>query len=696
MPEKRWPHIEDEAAFITQARERYTYAMSVDHEDREAAADDARFHAGDQWDAESKAYRSDKAHPRPMIVENRLPTFTAQISNDGRRSKPAIKCTPMDGGTPEVADWYQGRIRQIEYDSDADAAYDCAREQAIISGRGFYRVTTRWKQGTFDQEIRIDRIPNQFSVIWDPASTEYDLSDAEFMFVTSVLQKSDFKRKYGTDAELVRSNFYEDSQNPVPEWVGIGQNHDGVMIAEYWLKHWRKRTLCLLASGEIVWKDELAEELADAVVAERECDECEVWQYIIDGCQIHSATRWVVPYIPIIPHWGREEMVDGKRVTSSLIRQAKAPQRMVNYYLSAIAEVTGDAPKSPYLVEEGQIQGHEDEWAEIQTTRKPYVQYKRVDDATGRSLAPPSRITQEPPIQALVVGYQQSIDAIKACMGIYDASLGNRSNETSGIAIERRDEQANAATYHFHANEAASRKLLGRILLELIPIIDRGTREVPIRSEDGKTTMARINTPEPYRDPETGKMVQYLIGQGKYGVAISTGPSYTSKREQAFEAYAKIAQADSTFMQRCGDILFSVWDAPGADKIAERYQKSLPPELQDQKPGEQQQIPPQFATQMQALMQQHEQLTAALNKANDAAAAKREELESRERIAAMSEETKRTIALAQIESQEARVLLEQQIAAVQAKLDILERSQRASAHEQQTATEAEPATVLQQ
>src|SRR5947209_14844717 len=181
--------------FMSTARERWTMGRSADSEDREKAEEDARFEAGDQWPEAERQRR--KESNRPCMIENKLPVFVAQVVNDGRQNKPAIRCTPLDNGTPETAEFFQGRIRYIEYESDADIAQDEARRDQVVSGRGHFRVTTEYKPGSFDQQILIKHFPKT-AVVWDPYAKEYDRSDANWCFVSAgVIPKDEFERRYG-------------------------------------------------------------------------------------------------------------------------------------------------------------------------------------------------------------------------------------------------------------------------------------------------------------------------------------------------------------------------------------------------------------------------------------------------------------------------------------------------------------------
>ena len=690
--------------FLRLARERFTFAQNLDAEDRALAESDVRFAAAlplagggtTQWDAGQA--RARLGFLRPCLTENRLPTFTAQVVNDGRQSKPSIRITAMDRGTKQTAEYIQGRIRQVEYDSNADTAYDTVREQQVSSGRGFIRVRWEYEPKTFRRRPVIEAIPNQFSVIFGP-SWRYDCTDADYCFVLSLVTKEEHARRYGKETTAYRIDFASDA-NPAPGWLGTGPNGELIQVAEYWLKEYKKRTLCLLSNGETYWQDEIPDELAArkiTVKEKREEQDCTVIQYIIDGADILDETEFIGQDIPLVPVWGREQYVDGHRHTASLIRYAKDPQKLLNLYVSNIAEQIAQMPKSPWMVPVGAIPaGEEKVWESLNTDPRAYFQYN-LWNAQGQQLAPPHRIVNEPPIVALVNGYNQCVDAIKAAMGIFDASLGNRSNETSGVAIDSRKRESDNSNFHFHDNEARSRKQVGRLLLPLIREFDKGKGDRPIRTEDGKVKLIHVG--EPWKDPETNETVHHQLDVGDYAVAVSTGPSYTSQRKEAFDTYWQIAKADKMFMSVAGDKVFRASDFPGSDEIADRYEKLLPEAIRPQKGGPAQ-IPPammqKFAQIQQVAGDTIEQLTARVKQLESDIDAQTVQVESRERIAAMQEETKRLIAVGTLNQKEGLTLLESELSAIKHRLELQQAEEdrqhaarQAEADRQQTAQQAE-------
>lgn len=667
---------EELADFMAEARRRFSFGLSVDSDDRAEAQEDQRFIAGGlhQWDQASIESRSDLRYPRPILTENRLHVYVQQVVNDGRLARPSIAVSPTDAGTRETAEVIQSWIRQVEYESGADVAYDTSREQQVISGRGWYRVTTEYANPiSFSRLVaRIRRIENQFSVVWDPSSTLYDKSDADWMFVVSAISKDTYKRKYGDDTELARSGFVLTPD--ITAWVNIGANGEMIQEAEYWRKKHQTGTLCLLGSGKVAWKDELPsggqDPLIDPIVDERESDRITIQQFIIDGVGILDETEWIGSYIPLIPVWGREEMLDGKRRTVSLIRHAKEPQRLLNLFVSNMAEQVAQMPKSPYIAAEGQIAGHEDEWEEINITPRGVIQYKPV--AIGNVVTgAPARIVNEPPIQALIMGINQSVAAIQAAMGIFDASLGARSNERSGVAIQRRANEADAANYHFHSNEARSRRHLGRILLELMAKLYPGPAKVTVRSGEGKTSSVLVNMR--YAEEGTGKELVHAIDPYSYEVAISTGPSYTSQRQEAFEKMTALATAWPKLLDLGGDVVLRNADMPGADQLADRIERALPPELQDKK-GKRQTVPPQVQQQLEQGKAVIMQLSQTVHSLQDALDAKSSESSLKLSIAQMQEETKRLQIQAGIEIARLEAGVKSGIAQMRSQVDAAKHS----------------------
>ena len=213
---------------------------------------------------------------------------------------------------------------------------------------------------------------------------------------------------------------------------------------------------------------------------------------------------------------------------------------------------------------------------------------------------------------------QSSMQDIKAVTGMYDPNLGNReSSSQSGVAIRNLEHQGQVGNFHFQDNMSRSIKHLGRIIVQLIRKYYDSARVTRIIGIDESQKLVLVNGgPEDQMQPDQER--HYDLQSGRYDVTISVGPSYTSKRQEnlatLLDLQSKIPPEQAALIS---DLIASQIDAPIAEEIARRLKATLPPELQDKKPG-QQQIPPQIQQQLKGLMTQHEALTAKVHELTDA------------------------------------------------------------------------------
>jgi hypothetical protein len=663
---------------LQEAKDFLKLAEEAEADIRREALDDILFSSGEQWDAQVRASREQKR--RPCLTINRLPQFIRQVTNDQRQNRPSIKVHPVDDRADvETAKVIQGLIRHIEYNSSADSARDNAFDGAVRGGFGYYRVTTEYRDSdTFEQDILIKRIRNQFSVYADPYSQEPDGSDWKKASIVEDLSPEDFRAQF-PNAKLSAAGAWESYGNTEPDWV----KGDHARVAEYFYVKFDEKTLCLLDNGQTVLKDELPQYLASLppviatdgspilpqVVRERPSQVRRVCWCKHNGVEILEKGEWAGKYIPIIPVYGEELYIDGKRTLKGIVRDAKDPQRMLNVWKSAETEAIGLAPKAPWVADAKTIEGYEDVWANANTENYSVLPFNARPDAPA-----PQRQSFEPAVQAITQAAMLAADDLKATTGIYDASLGARSNEQSGIAIQRRNVQAQTSNFHFTDNLSRSIRHEGRILIDLIPHIYDTERAARIIGEDGTEEIVKLNAPTDKMGPD-GKPLIYDLKTGKYDAIVDVGPSYASKRQEAASAMQELSKSIPAIGQAAPDLVVKFMDVPGAQELADRLKKTLPPGFIDDPSQKQQPIPPQVQAQiqqMQMALEQADKDRADLLKERES---KLIEIESRERIAMAELETKATIELAKLQSGEALKVLAHQIAELDARTQMLNMTQ---------------------
>lgn len=644
--------LKGDEKLLQQARERFKLASDAEESIRREALEDLRFRAGEQWPENIKIDRQNTG--RPCLTINRIPQFLRQVTNEIRQNRPSIQVNPVDDqADPETAEILQGIMRHIEVSSDADVAYDTAAEHAATFGFGYLRVITDYvDERSFDQEIRIERIRNPFSIYFDPECQKPDYSDARWAFVVQDVDREEYRALY-PDSELSGLADMTTVGDQAPGWI----NGKSVRIAEYWHIDHEEQELALLPDGSVMPADMVPEGVP--VLRTRTVQVPKVYWCKVNGLEVLEKQEWPGRWIPIVPVLGDEVIVNGERQLYGLVRFARDPQRMYNYWATAETEMIALAPKAPFIGAAGQFEGFERQWQSANVRNLPYLEYKPVSHA-GVPMGPPQRQVYEPPIQAISHARMQANDDLKATTGIYDASLGARSNEQSGRAILARQREGDVANFHYADNLARSIKHLGKILLDLIPRIYDAPRVMRIIGAEEVERVVQINAPT--RDKGVERI--YDLSIGEYDVTVSVGPSFSTKRQEAVDSMLQLSQAYPPLMQVAGDLLVKNMDWPGASEIAERLKKLLPPNLQEEQ--EEQQVPPAVQAQMSQMAQQNEQLSQALNQATDDLRTKRLEIESRERIEAMKAQTELVKIEAQLSSRENIELLKQEIAALKA------------------------------
>lgn len=654
---------------VSEALDRYEDSQGSTSENRREAEDDIRFsRLGEQWPDKVRKQREQEG--RPVLTVNKLPAFRRQVVNDARQNKPAITVVPVDGGADvDTATVLGGLCRAIERGSNAEVAYDTGLEHAVDGGFGFFRISIDWAHAeSFEKEARIERVANPLSVHWDPTTTKFDSSDWEYGFVSEWLSKQVFKQRYPGEQAV---SFEGDEADRI---TSESAQADSVRVAEYFLRTMHKRKIAQLSDGRIVHEERLRKpiEIAPgifgppliAVLAsqgitptnEREADYYKVVRRILSGAAVLEEVDWPGQVVPICPVWGDEVIIDGKRRFRSLIRDARDPQMMFNFWRSASTELVALAPRAPFLVAEGQIpKGPEGEkWRTANTRSHPYLTYS----PNGGAIPQRQGMPQVP--AGVIQEALNASDDMKSVIGIYDASLGARSNETSGRAIMARQREGDTGTFHFIDNLSRAIQGAGRILLEVIPSIYSEREAVRILGEDMAPKVAKLTKlaqPAPQQGVDTPKDDPnnrlYDLTTGKYDVHVKTGPSYSTQREQAVAQLTELIRSAPQSAPIIGDILIENMDIPGAQEISRRLKKMLPPQLQegvgDGQPA-QPQIPPEMIEQGKQAIAENGQLKAQLQQKDIEAAAKDAQTE-RQAIATDKALALREIKLAQREAQ---------------------------------------------
>jgi len=647
---------------LSTARSRLDMAMSALSESREDEIDDLKFYAGSpdnhwQWPADVLATRGavqgQTINARPCLTINKLPQHVKQVTNDQRQNRPAAKVIPVDDNADiEVAEIFNGMIRHIEYISDADVAYDTACENQVAYGEGYIRLLTEYcDDNTFEQDIKIGRVRNSFSVYMDPMIQDPTGADAKYCFVTQDLTREEYERMYPNAAPVTTLQSLGVGDQSISNWL----NEDTIRVADYYYIDYDRATLNLYPGNQTAFagtpEDKQLKAFFGKPIRSRESDRPKVKYCKINGYEVLEQNDWAGKCIPVIRVVGNEYEVDGRLYVSGLVRNAKDAQRMYNYWVSQEAEMLALAPKAPFIGYGGQFEGYETQWKTANTQNWPYLEVNPdVTDGQGAVLPLPQRAQPPMASSGLLQAKAGASEDIKSTTGQYNASLGMGSNERSGRAIMARQREGDVGTYHYGDNLARSVRNVARQLVDLIPKIYDTQRVARIIGEDGDTKMVRVN---PDQQQPVNKIVDqlgiviekiYNLSVGKYDVVAVTGPGYATKRQESLEAMGQMLQANPSLWAVAGDLFVKNMDWPGAQEMAKRFAKTIDPKLMGD--GEDNPALQAAQQQMEAMGQEMEQMHQMLQNVGKSIEVQEQERKDYDsKIKAFEAETKRISAV---------------------------------------------------
>lgn len=603
-----------EGEILKEAQDRLALAVEAEGANRDQALTAIKFRNGEQWETRVKQER--ETDMRPCLTVNMTDTMVRRVVNACRQNRPRIKVHPAgDGADKQLSEVMDGLIRHIEYTSSADVAYDNGVECAITSGWGYLRVGAEYlDEKSFDQDLKICRVRNPFTIYADPGSQTVDGSDYQWVIVSEMMARNEYKARFG---EMDPGGWqFLGAGDTLSDW----SNKEQIRVAEYWKVELKADTLYRLSDGSSKLKSELPSKdgMAAAglmVVDKRDTMVKQVRWYLMTAHKILDKRDWKGKFIPIVPVYGREMDLNGKVSRKGMVKDLEDPARILNFAETAKAESYGLQPKAPWMGPEGSIEGHESAWRDA--NRKPiaFLPYKPTLGSNGEMLPPPER--QNPP--PVAEGFEQWAEGARsnflAVAGMpNDPGQDAKGEVVSGVAIRKRQGLSDTSHFDFYDNLTRSLRQVGAILVDLIPHYYDAPRMIRIVKEDGTPDNVQINQQQ--MDPVTqavGKIKNDLT-IGRYEIVIDTGPSYQTKREESTESLMELIgtpELGKMVSSSAGDLVVRGMDFPNSNAVADRL-VSLIPAAQQDVPND---LPPQARALVAGLQGQVQQLKQQLQQA---------------------------------------------------------------------------------
>lgn len=562
----------DEQQFLQEMRTLFNEDQEADRLNREAGSEDLKFVIGDQWEDYVRSRRD--AGRKPTLTINRLPAFVAQVLGSRRLNETEIRIVPDNGGDIDIAEVREGLIRSIQKLSRAKRAYDNALAGSVMCGIGNFQVCL--DDATNDiwaRDIKIKPILDHFAVVWDRNITDPTGRDAERVFVIETMTKYDFYAEWPwaqpADVSMDLANRYDLRSNG---WLGV----DDVRVVNYWRMRKARRTYALMMNGatvditDIDPDDEMGAGMLASIATTndgepiiRDVNVRYAQLYICSGTDILDGPyNYPVDRVPVfrVPGW---EVKTGERWHRwGIVRHAKDPQRLHNYWRSAVAEKLMQTPRSVWMASDTAVQGREQQWRNSHLTDDPLLIWN-AESGNKPERVPPAQVEDALLAQAMITSQD-----IKDVTNIHEANLGMPSNEVSKVAIQQRQAVSDTGSVIYHDNLTAAIEECGRVCNDLIPVVYDSIRTIKVLGEDGKENAQVIND---MNDP-----LSVDITLGKYSVTATTGPAYDTKRKEQAEFMLSIVNSVPQLGQVAGDLILEAQDVAGAKKLAKRLRNNMP------------------------------------------------------------------------------------------------------------------------
>lgn len=613
---------------IEEGKKRFKRCEDWESEFRPRERQDMKFANADpdnlwQWDSTVYGGRNDLG--KPCLTINKVRQHNLQIINDAKQNKPGVNIRPVgDGATYDAAQVFEGVVRHIEYQSNAEQVYDTATTFQVQGGVGYWYVDTDYvSDDSFDQEIYLRRVKNPDSIYLDPDISEADGSDARFGFIFDDLSRDAFDLQYPdykddagasvigntgdnwTSGEHVRVAVYYRRQQKKDKLISFVDANAGVNVVV-------RNSKILPEVSILLEMAKQAEKAGGPPVMSRDIVTDDVEWFKIAGNCIIDRGAWLGKYIPIVRVIGEETVIEGKMDRKGHTRSMKDAQRMYNYWTSEATAQVALQTKSPYIAPAEAIEGLETYWEKLNLDNSSVLPYNALRE-DGSAIPPPQRAQPPQMAQAYIEGMKICENQLMMASGQYQSQFGANENATSGKAINERQRQGDNATYHYIDNLAVAIRFTGKILIDLIPRIYDTERVIRILAKDGTESQVQIqpNAAEAHQELQTDAKDKHAVtaifnpNVGRYEVESDVGPGYATRRQEAFNAMSQIAAQNPEFMKIAGDLLFKAMDAPMADELADRWKKIIPPNITGD-------APPPEVTQLQGQLQQAHDAVAAL------------------------------------------------------------------------------------
>ena len=672
-------NTEDNSKLLAEIRDRIQQNQAVYEKIDERITEDFNFASLQQWTADEIAVRDG----RPTLTVSKINKYIDKIVGHFRQTPTQAAVRPRYGTSKDVALIAKGYLRKFLAGQQGRLAVQASVDNLARAGYAYLYVSYELEsERSFDEYLPVLKGIKDPRMVRMSRYEDVDGSDANWCALLSRLERSNAEALYGetvTDQRLVDNDHYD-------TWF----DEECVTVADYWYTENYEEDLYevrdrmsgkvrRLYASELSAKGDIATRYI--ILKQRKANRKRVMHCKVVGADIVEKNEWPGPDLPIIPMLGKPLWIDTTCFYTGIVRQLMDAQRLINYYASTIAETTALSPRAPWIITEGQLEGHEDEWTGAGTENKPYLTYK------GTGEPPPSRNSAGADISGLLAALQQATADLTDVSGIYEASLGAESSQESGKAITEAAKNTDQTISIL--KDSVSRAVIraAQVALRMLPKLVTGERTLAVLTEEGEELEVPVNAgPQDIEFPGIEEETPDIdLSDADLQVVIEEGASYQSRAEEAAKGSIEIlGQLPEAQRGAVAAEAVRVQPWANAKKMSRIIASTLPPEMRavvlgDENSKEDPQakaILDGMKAEIERGNQEREMLEQALMEAKFAmqqlqlaVISTRDDNETKERIAYNNNLTNIEVAQIKAGSEEQQTMLEGQLDVTLAKLD---------------------------
>ena len=578
---------------LEEIKAKFDRNYSANQETRRRAADDRVFSWVTQWDDTlledtENAYRGEF---------NIIRKGTRHIIADLRANPVQVDFEPKDDTREDGADLLDGLYLTDDRRNSSIEAYDNASMEAVDCGVGGWELYTEYenmRNGDSNQVIRRRPIYEANNVSFPDSNAKMmDKSDAMNWGVLEPYSREGYcrliKELCDEDVEpdgLNVSNFASPEKSYVFPWIQGG--NDLIYVCRWYERELVKDVVLTLEddNGDSMrllesQVKEVMDELIDqgySIVDEKQIKRWKVERYIVSGERILEEKEIAGEHIPIVHAYGERTFVEGEEIWEGAVRLAKDPQRLRNFLLSYLAEITTRSPRPKPMFTPEEVAGHQ--WMYEKggaDNNYAYYLYNAID-ANGN---PIERSRELMPRAEMPAGIAELAAETRAAVEdvVNPGTPGEFADtQLSGYAIEQMSARFDQQSLVYQQNMKHAKRWDAEIYAGMACVVYDAPRKVTVTGRDGSRN--QIEVMSAVIDEQSGMpVILNDITNAEFEVFAEVGQSYSSKRERTREHLENLAekfmQVDPNLAKIMGMQALTLVDGVGMDGIRDYIRKQL-------------------------------------------------------------------------------------------------------------------------